>query len=69
MTIGQAALHFILAQKTIASVLPNLTNEPQLVEFTAASGLEGISSDDLAHIYDLYVDNFGLPQEQGASAR
>ena len=68
MTIGQAAVQFCLAEKNIVSVLPNLTNEPQLLEFAAASDLEAISAEDLARLYDLFDNDFDLAPVSSSQA-
>ncbi|MBI4341140.1 MAG: aldo/keto reductase [Candidatus Omnitrophica bacterium] len=59
-TLGQAALQYILAEGCVASVLPNMYNEPLLREFAAASDLPGLAPEELARVNELYADNFGL---------
>jgi aryl-alcohol dehydrogenase-like predicted oxidoreductase len=60
MTIGQAAIQFCLAERRIVSVLPNLTNEPQLIEFCQAPSRSPITSADVQRLYQLFDDNFHL---------
>jgi aryl-alcohol dehydrogenase-like predicted oxidoreductase len=60
MTIGQAALKFVLAEPTIASALPNIYAAEQLEEFAAASDKPDLTSDDLAQIADLYARGFDV---------
>ncbi|MCX6021379.1 MAG: aldo/keto reductase [Chloroflexi bacterium] len=60
MTIGQAAIKFILAEPSVTSVLPNIYNLQQLEEFAAASDLPDLTDDDMARIRALYERNFGL---------
>lgn len=59
-TLGQAAIQFILAEPSVASVLPNIYNEALLNAFAAAADLPAISSDDLGRVNQLYSENFGL---------
>ncbi len=68
MTIGQAAVQFCLAEASIISVLPNLTNEPQLMEFAAAPDQEPISRDDVARLYELFDSDFDLASATAGSA-
>lgn len=63
-TIGQAALQWLLASPAIASTLPNIYNEEQLVEFAEAADVAPLTADELTRVQELYDDNFGLqPQE------
>lgn len=61
-TLGQAALKFILAEKSVVSVLPNIYNEQQLREFVAAPDLPDLSDDDLNRIAELTQINFGVEE-------
>lgn len=60
MTIGQAALKFILAEPSVACILPNIYNAEQLREFAEASDKPDLTADDLARIQELYANNFYL---------
>ncbi len=60
MTLGQAALKFILAEPSVTSILPNIYNAEQLREFTSATEKPDLTADDLARINDLYTHNFYL---------
>ena len=62
-TLGQAAIQFILAEPSVASVLPNIYNEQLLREFAAASDLPALGEDGLARVARLYAENFGMPSE------
>jgi aryl-alcohol dehydrogenase-like predicted oxidoreductase len=62
-TLGQAALQWLLADDRVASTLPNIYNEEQLVEFAEAPGAAPLTSDDMAKIEELYSDNFGIEEE------
>src|SRR5438270_4447322 len=63
-TLGQAALLWLLADDRIASTLPNIYNDEQLIEFAKAPDSPGLTADDLAKIEDLYSENFGLEPEE-----
>jgi aryl-alcohol dehydrogenase-like predicted oxidoreductase len=60
ITMAQAALKFILAQETIACVLPTVTNAEELEEWAAASGEPDLSASDLERISELYERNFDV---------
>ncbi|MBV8223720.1 MAG: aldo/keto reductase, partial [Verrucomicrobia bacterium] len=45
-TLGQAALLWLLKDERVASVLPNIYNEEQLIEFSSISGCPDLSDDD-----------------------
>jgi aryl-alcohol dehydrogenase-like predicted oxidoreductase len=62
-TLGQAALQWLLADSRVASTLPNIYNEEQLVEFAKAPDTVPLASDDMAKIDELYFDNFGVEEE------
>ena len=55
-TIGQIAIKFALSGSGVASVLPNLTNTPQLEEFAATSEAEDIPQDFLDKLAELYEE-------------
>ncbi|MBI4343927.1 MAG: aldo/keto reductase [Candidatus Omnitrophica bacterium] len=59
-TLGQAALQFILAEPSVASVLPNIYTEAQLDEFAAAVERPAPSAEELSRIRQLYAEQFGL---------
>jgi aryl-alcohol dehydrogenase-like predicted oxidoreductase len=61
-TIGQAALRFTLAEPSVASTLPNIYDQEQLVEFAGASEYPDLSSDDLKTLDELYARNFGVEE-------
>ncbi len=62
-TLGQAALLWLLADDRVASTLPNIYNEEQLVEFAKAPDCPALTADDLAKIDNLYSENFGVEEE------
>jgi aryl-alcohol dehydrogenase-like predicted oxidoreductase len=63
-TLGQAALQWLLADDRVASTLPNIYDEAQLIEFAKAPDTPRLSSDELAKIDELYADNFGVEREE-----
>jgi len=63
-TLGQAALQWLLADDRVASTLPNIYNEEQLIEFAKAPDCPQLTNDDLARIEALYADNFDLEPEE-----
>ena len=63
MTLGQAALKWLLAEPRVVTTLPNIYDEEQLAEFAAASEKADLSEADLARITELYDNNFGVVEE------
>jgi aryl-alcohol dehydrogenase-like predicted oxidoreductase len=63
-TLGQAALQWLLADNRVASTLPNIYNEEQLIEFAKAPECPPLAADDLGKIDNLYSENFGLEPEE-----
>src|SRR6266487_1109686 len=62
-TLGQAALQWLLADDRVASTLPNIYDEEQLVEFAKAPDTAPLTPEDLAKIEELYSDHFGIEEE------
>jgi len=62
-TLGQAALLWLLADDRVASTLPNIYNEEQLIEFAKAPDCPPLTADDLAKIENFYAGNFGVEEE------
>jgi len=60
MTLGQAALKWVLADPIITSAQPNIYNLEQLEEFAAAPDLPDLTADDLKKVEALYAQNFGV---------
>jgi aryl-alcohol dehydrogenase-like predicted oxidoreductase len=63
-TLGQAALQWLLVDERVASTLPNIYNEEQLIEFARAPESPALTADEMAKIDDLYSHNFGLEPEE-----
>ena len=59
-TIGQAALKWLLAEPTVASIQPNIYDEAQLEEFASASDLPDLTAEDLARVAELHERNYYL---------
>jgi aryl-alcohol dehydrogenase-like predicted oxidoreductase len=62
-TLGQAALQWLLADDRVASTLPNIYNEEQLIEFAKAPETPPLTSDDMERIAELYAENFGIEED------
>ncbi len=63
MTLGQAALKWLLAEPRVISTLPNIYDDDQLTEFAAASELADLPAADLDRIAALAESNFGVNEE------
>ena len=63
-TLGQAAILWILREPRVMSVLPNIYDRDQLVEFAQAPHCPPLSDDELARVDELYRANFGLEPEK-----
>jgi len=61
-TLGQAALLWLLADNRVASTLPNIYNEEQLVEFAKAPECPPLTPDDFAKIDNLHSESFGVEE-------
>lgn len=62
-TLGQAALQWLLADESVATTLPNIYNEEQLVEFANAPDSPALTSDEMGRVAELYAENFGIEEE------
>lgn len=63
MTLGQAALKWLLAEPRVVTTLPNIYDEAQLAEFAAASGKIELDPQQLERITRLADINFGVEEE------
>src|SRR3954469_488268 len=63
-SLGQAALQWLLADQRVASTLPNIYNEEQLIEFAKAPETPAVTGEELVKINNLYEDNFGVEAEE-----
>ena len=62
-TLGQAAIQWLLADPRVGSVLPNIYDEAQLVEFAKAPSTPALTPDEIERIARLVAENFGLEPE------
>jgi hypothetical protein len=53
----------LLADPHVASTLPNIYNEEQLVEFAAAPETPPLSQAELDKVAELYASNFGVEND------
>ncbi len=63
MTLGQAALKWLLAEPRVVTTLPNIYDEAQLAEFAAASGKLDLTKQQLERVAHLAAINFGVEEE------
>ena len=63
MTLGQAALKWLLAEPLVVTTLPNVYDAEQLEEFAEASDKPDLTNDQLARVAALYARNFGVSEE------
>ncbi|HXD49430.1 MAG TPA: aldo/keto reductase [Gemmatimonadaceae bacterium] len=63
MTLGQAALKWLLAEPRVVTTLPNIYDDEQLAEFAAASDAPDLTRDELARITALNARNFEVVEE------
>jgi aryl-alcohol dehydrogenase-like predicted oxidoreductase len=63
MTLGQAALKWLLAEPLVVTTLPNIYDSEQLAEFAEASDKPDLSAADLARVAELNAKNFGVVED------
>ncbi len=63
MTLGQAALRWLLEEPLVVTALPNIYDADQLAEFAAASELPALSDEAMQRIEELDAMNFGVDEE------
>jgi aryl-alcohol dehydrogenase-like predicted oxidoreductase len=61
-TLGQAAIQWLLAEPRVMTVLPNIYDREQLVEFAGAPDAPALTEDELDRIAKLYAGNFGIEE-------
>ncbi len=59
-TLAQAAMQFILAEPSVACVLPNIYHAEQLQEFAAAAEVPPLTAAELARLDELAARNYGV---------
>jgi aryl-alcohol dehydrogenase-like predicted oxidoreductase len=62
MTLGQAAIKWLLAEPRIVTTLPNIYDDEQLAEFAAASDKPDLTAEQLARVAELDEKNFGIDE-------
>jgi aryl-alcohol dehydrogenase-like predicted oxidoreductase len=62
MTLGQAALKWLLAEPLVVTTLPNVYDDAQLAEFAAASEGPDLSADAMERVHELDATNFGVEE-------
>ncbi len=63
MTLGQAALKWMLAEPLVVTALPNIYDDAQLDEFASASDQPDLTSEELERVATLASENFGVVEE------
>lgn len=63
MTLGQAAIKWLLAEPLVVTALPNVYDDAQVAEFAAASDLPDLSASDIKRVHELDAVNFGVEEE------
>jgi diketogulonate reductase-like aldo/keto reductase len=63
MTLGQAALKWLLAEPLVVTTLPNVYDDEQVAEFAAVSELPDLSAEDLRRVHELDATNFGVDED------
>ena len=61
-TLGQAAIAWLLAEPRVMTVLPNIYDREQLVEFAGAPNAPPLTEEELARVNALYGKNFGIDE-------
>ncbi|MDQ2908316.1 MAG: aldo/keto reductase, partial [Candidatus Eremiobacteraeota bacterium] len=61
-TLGQAAISWLLAEPKVMTVLPNIYDRSQLLEFAAAGDMPPLSATELKRIAELSRANFGVEE-------
>jgi len=63
MTLGQAALKWLLAEPTVVTTLPNIYDDEQLAEFAAAADQRDLTRAELARVAELNERNFDVEED------
>lgn len=63
MTLGQAALKWLLAEQRVVTTLPNIYDVEQLREFAEASDKPDLSAAQMERVAELAGQNFGVDEE------
>jgi aryl-alcohol dehydrogenase-like predicted oxidoreductase len=60
--LGQASIQWLLAEPRVMTVLPNIYDREQLVEFAKAPDTPPLTQDELARVAELAKINFGVEE-------
>lgn len=63
MTLGQAALKWVLSHDRCVTTLPNIYGSEQIAEFAAAPDQRDLTEEELARVDALYREDFGVTPE------
>jgi aryl-alcohol dehydrogenase-like predicted oxidoreductase len=63
MTLGQAALKWLLAEPLVVTTLPNIYDMEQLKEFAEASDKPDLAAAEMRRVAELAETNFGVEEE------
>jgi aryl-alcohol dehydrogenase-like predicted oxidoreductase len=62
MTLGQAALRWLLAEPLVVTTLPNIYDDDQLREFAEASDAPPLTDAQIRRVAELAARNFGVEE-------
>jgi aryl-alcohol dehydrogenase-like predicted oxidoreductase len=63
MTLGQAALKWLLDEPLVVTTLPNIYDDEQLAEFAEASDKRDLTDDEMRRVAELNQTNFGVVED------
>ena len=63
MSLGQAALKWLLAEPLVVTTLPNIYDDEQLAEFASASDAPDLGTEELERVAELAERNFDVVEE------
>lgn len=63
MTLGQAALKWLLAEPRVVTTLPNVYDAEQLAEFASAIERPDLTESELERVAELAAENFGVSED------
>lgn len=66
MTLGQAALQWLLAEPRVVTTLPNIYDDEQLREFAQTVDRPALTPAQRARVAELHAANFGVEEEEMA---
>jgi aryl-alcohol dehydrogenase-like predicted oxidoreductase len=63
MSLGQAAIKWLLAEPLVVTALPNVYDDEQVAEFAAASELPDLSAEVMERIHTMDAVNYGVTED------